>query len=109
MHKHRWSLASNLDEKYFGKHGFHSPQALHRKENTLNLNKLAEIIPTGQTTIDLTSMGYTKLLGTGKLTQALTITIPSFSKSAAEKITSAGGKVITETEEETAQTAEAEP
>ena len=44
-------------------------------------------------------MGYTKLLGTGKITKALTITVPACSKIAAEKITAAGGKLITETEE----------
>ena len=89
-----------MDEKYFGKHGFHSPQALHTKENTLNLNKLDELIAqTGKTTIDLTTMGYTKLLGTGKITKALTITVPTCSKTAAQKINAAGGKIITETEQ----------
>ncbi len=70
MHKHRWSLASNMDEKYVGKHGFHSPQKIHLKENTLNLNKLDEIAQAGQATVDLASMGYTKLLGSGKITKA---------------------------------------
>ena len=60
-----------MDPNYFGKHGFHSPQALHSKENTLNLNKLDEIAQATNTTIiDLTDMGYTKLLGTGKITKA---------------------------------------
>jgi len=101
-----------MPEKYFGKHGFHSPQAIHRKENTLNLNKLNQLTQTlpaqtDKTTLNLTNMGYTKLLGTGKITNALTITIPSCSKSAAEKIKAAGGQIITETEE-TAQTAQPE-
>ena len=107
MHKHRWSLASNMDTPYFGKHGFHSPQAIHRKEAPLNLNKLDQITQTGQTAINLTTMGYTKLLGTGKITKALTITVPACSKIAAEKIQNAGGKIITQTEE-TAETAEPE-
>jgi large subunit ribosomal protein L15 len=99
MHKHRWSLASNMETPYFGKHGFHSPKKIHLIENTLNLNKLDELAQAGQTTINLTEMGYTKLLGTGKITKALTITIPTCSKIAAEKIKQAGGKVNTETEE----------
>jgi large subunit ribosomal protein L15 len=106
MHKHLWSLAANMDEPYFGKHGFHSPQAIHSREKTINLNKLAEITEAGNTNIDLTSMGYTKLLGTGKITKALTIAVAACSKTAAEKIESAGGKVITEAEE--AETAEPE-
>ncbi len=98
-HKHLWSLINNESSDYFGKHGFHSPKALHSKEKTLNLNKLGELIQTDKATIDLTEMGYTKLLGTGKITKALTVTVPACSASAAEKIKAAGGKIITETEE----------
>jgi large subunit ribosomal protein L15 len=98
-HKHLWSLVNNDFPNYFGKHGFHSPQALHTKENTLNLNKLDELSTQTGTTIDLTAIGYTKLLGTGKITRALTITVTACSKTAAEKIKAAGGKVITEAEE----------
>jgi large subunit ribosomal protein L15 len=90
-----------MDEKYFGKHGFHSPQALHSKENALNLKKLDALTQTiDQTTINLTELGYTKLLGTGSITKALTITVASYSKSAAEKIKAAGGKIITKENEE---------
>lgn len=99
MHKHLWSLASNMTTPYFGKHGFHSPQAIHRNERTINLNKLEEIAPSNASTIDLTSLGYTKLLGTGKIIRALTINVSSCSKTAAEKIRIAGGKVKTEAEE----------
>jgi large subunit ribosomal protein L15 len=106
MHKHRWSLVCNMETPYFGKHGFHSPQKIHLKENTLNLNKLEQLAQ-NQTTIDLATMGYTKLLGTGKITKALTITVPAASKIAQQKITEAGGKLITETEE-TAETAKPE-
>ena len=88
-----------METLYFGKHGFHSPQKIHLKENTINLNKLDEIAQTGHAVIDLTSMGYTKLLGTGKITRALTITVPACSKIAEKKIAAAGGKVNTETEE----------
>ena len=103
MHKHRWSLTSNMEESYFGKHGFHSPQALHRKEKTINLNKLDQLTNSTDETINLTEMGYTKLLGTGKITKPLTITVPSASNSAAEKIKAAGGKIITENEEAIAE------
>jgi large subunit ribosomal protein L15 len=99
-HKHLWSQVCNEKIPYFGKHGFHSPQALHSKEKTLNLKQLDALSQTIDTTeINLTALGYTKLLGTGKITQALTITVASCSKSAAEKMKTAGGKLITETEE----------
>ncbi|MGD6809401.1 MAG: uL15 family ribosomal protein [Candidatus Bathyarchaeia archaeon] len=92
-HKHLWSKVVTSEPDYFGNHGFTSPQSLHRKENTLNLQKLTELAETN--TVDLTGLGYTKLLGTGRITKPLTVTVPTCSKSAEEKIVQAGGKVIT--------------
>jgi len=45
-------------------------------------------------TIDLKSLGYTKLLGSGKVTRVLCITTPSASARAIEKVKAAGGDVI---------------
>ena len=56
--------------------------------------------------IDLTELGYTKLLGTGKLTKALTIQVDSASKSAQQKVQEAGGKVILPAEDEVFETTE---
>ena len=90
-----WVVTHEPD--YFGKNGFTSPQSLHRHENTINLKKLEEIARTSQQEkpqINLTALGYTKLLGTGKVTKPLTIQVASYSKSAAEKIKEAGGEII---------------
>ncbi len=92
-HKHLWSKVVTSEPNYFGKSGFTSPQSINRKENTLNLQALGEIAQSN--TVDLTSMGYTKLLGTGRITKPLTVTVPTASKSAQTKIQQAGGKVIT--------------
>ena len=92
-HKHLWSKVVTSEPDYFGKSGFHSPQAIHSHEKTINLNKLDQLAQTNQ--INLTELGYTKLLGTGKITKALTIQIPTYSKTAAEKIKSAGGQIVT--------------
>ncbi|MDR1993492.1 MAG: 50S ribosomal protein L15 [Nitrososphaerota archaeon] len=92
-HKHLWSKVVTSEPDYFGNHGFTSPRSLNRKEVTINIQKLVEIAETN--TVDLTKMGYTKLLGTGKITKSLTITVPTCSKLAEEKVTRAGGKVIT--------------
>ena len=86
MHKHLWSLASNMDTPYFGKHGFHSPQAYTAKKKRLTLTNSTKSLQKDQSEINLTEMGYTKLLGTGKITKPLTITVPACSKTAAEKI-----------------------
>jgi len=100
-HKHLWSYVTAYEPNYFGKHGFTSPQSLRRKEHIINVAKLDEITTTekGKTNIDLTSLGYTKLLGTGKITKPLTVTVPSCSKTAEEKIKKAGGQVLTPSQE----------
>ncbi len=98
MHKHRWSLAANMPTPYFGKHGFHSPQKIHQKQKTINLNQLTDIAQ-NQTTINLTQLGYTKLLGTGKITKLLNINVPTASKTAQQKIKQQGGTItLTQTQ-----------
>jgi len=96
-HKHLWSYVVTHEPDYFGKSGFTSPQSLHRHENTINLKKLEELAVASQQEkppIDLAALGYTKLLGGGKVTKALTVQIPSYSKLAAEKIKKAGGEIV---------------
>ena len=90
-HKHLWSKVVTSDPNYFGKSGFHSPQAIHKIEKTINLQRLDQMATTK--TVNLTEMGYTKLLGTGKITKPLTITVEAYSKSAAEKVKAAGGEI----------------
>ncbi len=101
-HKHLWSYVTTFEPDYFGKSGFTSPQSLNRKESTINLQRLEQLSGThsvekekGALYIDLTSLGITKLLGTGKITTPLTVSVPSCSKTAAQKIARAGGKVQT--------------
>jgi large subunit ribosomal protein L15 len=91
-HKHLWSKVVTSEPNYFGKHGFHSPQAIHRIEKTINLHNLDQMATGAE--VNLTALGYTKLLGTGKITKALTIQVAAASKSAAEKVVEAGGKLI---------------
>ncbi len=106
-HKHLWSYVTTYEPNYFGKHGFTSPQSLSRKENAINLKKLTELSQKfsvekekGKLHLDLTSLGYTKLLGTGKISKALIVNVASCSKSAAEKIKEAGGQVLTSSQEQ---------
>jgi large subunit ribosomal protein L15 len=100
-HKHLWSYVTTYEPNYFGKHGFTSPKSLKRKENAINIAKVDEISAKfstekeGKLYIDLTNLGYSKLLGTGKTSKALIVNVPSCSKSAAEKIKKAGGQVLT--------------
>ena len=90
------------DTKYFGKHGFHSITAT--KTNTINLSTIVQHtqkwVTAGKATneagtikINLTELGYDKLLGTGNTKQKLEITIETASQKAIEKIEKTGGKV----------------
>ena len=96
-HKHLWSWVVTHEPDYFGKNGFVSPKSIHSHEKPINLIKVEEIAqssPIEKPQINLTALGYTKLLGTGKVTKPLTLHVASFSKSAAEKIKEAGGEII---------------
>lgn len=106
-HKHKWSWVQRYDPDYFGKTGFRSPKSLRLRMNVINvgrLDQIAEKISTeeekGMLLIDLESLGFTKLLGTGKVTKPLTVRVTSCSKSAAVKIKEAGGQVLMETREQ---------
>jgi large subunit ribosomal protein L15 len=105
-HKAKWSYVLRFEPDYFGKHGFTSHQSLNRKMNSINVGKLDEIAVEISTEndkgrfIDLQRLGYTKLLGSGQITQPLVVKVASYSRSAAEKIKNAGGQVLSETKEE---------
>jgi len=106
-HKRGWSWVQRYDPDYYGKNGFTSPKSLKQKVNIINVGKLdlvAEKVSVekerGQLFVDLESLGFTKLLGTGKVTKPLTVKVASCSKSAAEKIKEAGGQVLMEAQEE---------
>ena len=103
-HKHLWSKIVTSEPNYFGKHGFHSPQAIHKIEKTINLQKIDQMAVSSE--INLTELGYTKLLGSGKLTKALTIQVKEASKSAQQKVQNAGGKLILSIAEEEFETTE---
>jgi large subunit ribosomal protein L15 len=106
-HKAGWSYVLRYEPDYFGKKGFTSPRSLKHKENIINVKKLEEIAEQFSTekkedkiVIDLESLGYTKLLGTGKVTKPLVVKVSSCSKSAAEKIKKAGGQISIEAEKQ---------
>jgi large subunit ribosomal protein L15 len=91
---------------YFGKNGFTSPRSLRQETRTINVGRLdiiAGTLPVEKggkgNLVDLGGLGYTKLLGSGKVTKPIDVKIPFCSASAAEKIEKAGGRVLVETQE----------
>lgn len=105
-HKHLWSYVLRYEPEYFSKKGFVSPKSLKRKEKIINLGKLDQIAEKialeekeGKFLVDLKKLGYTKLLGAGKVTKSLIVKVASCSSSAAEKIKEAGGELVIESGE----------
>jgi len=110
-HKHLWTYTLKYEPDYFGKKGFKTPQTITGQShpNTINIDQLDQIIEKqtrqkqttkkqGKPYIDLTSLGYHKLLAKGKLTKPALIKVEAYSENAQKKIQEAGGKIITTTE-----------
>jgi large subunit ribosomal protein L15 len=104
-HKHGWTYVIKYEPEYFGKKGFTSPKSLRREVKAINVGELEEIAEkhgkteNGKILIDLEGLGYTKLLGSGRVTKPLIVKVAACSKSAAEKIEEAGGKVLMESQQ----------
>ncbi len=92
------------DPLYFGKHGFIS-KTPKVKINAINVNYLEQHLhkyvfgnlikkEKDSYVIELSKLGYNKLLGDGQVSSKLKITAPYASKSAVEKVTEAGGEVV---------------
>ena len=90
------------NRKYFGKHGFKCPST--QPSNACNLRfieyQFDQLVALGKIkeekgvfVVDLQSLGYTKLLGTGNVTRKYKVLVSSASASGVEKITQAGGEV----------------
>jgi large subunit ribosomal protein L15 len=106
-HKHLWSYVLRYEPDYFGKTGFKTPQGITGESHptTINITQIDQIIDKqtrqkqitkkqGKPYLDLTLLGYQKLLATGKLTKPAIIKINTWSEAAAKKIKEAGGKII---------------
>lgn len=93
MHKHKWSYTVKYDAARFGKRGFKRPVATAKKVKAINLRHL-EALAAGKKKIDLTKIGYNKVLGSGSVDSAMEVIAEAFSKKAIEKIEAAGGKVV---------------
>jgi len=93
--KHRRSHVYKYALDHFGYKGFKPPAAVTAEDTVVNLDYVEKIAAKqGKQELDLTAMGYTKLLGRGKLTKPLTIKIATASAGAKAAVESAGGKLI---------------
>jgi large subunit ribosomal protein L15 len=92
MNKHRVMTRIKYMPKHWGMHGFNRDPSLRNVSVTINVGQLEELA-NGATDLDLSALGIDKLLGTGKVSSALTVTVDSASAKAVEKIEAAGGSV----------------
>lgn len=93
--KHKKSWVVKYAPDYFGRYGFKIPPKAKKSIRAINLKEIDAIAKNiSKTEIDITELGFQKVLSTGKLTQPLTIKAQIFAKKAKEKIEKAGGHAI---------------
>lgn len=101
--KHKWTYVVKYDPHYFGKHGFQRSWA--NRPTTMNVGELdtqiEELITHGvirqESTgyhINLDELGIGKLLGSGRVTKPLRVSVKSWSAATAQKIEAAGGQIL---------------
>jgi len=93
LHKHKWSWLILNDPDHFGRDPFRPPSYYGHPARWLNVGQL-DGIAKGLKTLDLSSMGIDKLLGSGEVAGAYAVKVESFTKKAQAKIEAAGGKIL---------------
>ncbi|MFH1473721.1 MAG: uL15 family ribosomal protein [Candidatus Aenigmatarchaeota archaeon] len=92
-HKKSWMLINEPD--HFGKGGFKIPVGAKKQILAITLKDIDILAKKmKKTEIDVSELGYDKVLSTGKITQPLTIKAKKIVDKAKKKIEEAGGKVI---------------
>ncbi|MEM5872284.1 MAG: uL15m family ribosomal protein [Candidatus Aenigmatarchaeota archaeon] len=92
-HKKSWMLKYEPD--HFGKRGFKVPKKAKKEIKAITLRDLDILAKKlNKTEINLSELGFDKVLSTGNLTQALTIKAKKFTENAKKKIEEVGGKAI---------------
>lgn len=105
LHKSKWTWTVKYDPKHFGKYGFKRPPKSIFRFNPVNIDyldeKSEELVKQGLAQkkndaieIDITDLGYNKVLGKGRVNRPLIIKSPKFSSSAKQKIEEAGGEIV---------------
>ncbi len=79
---------------HFGRDPFRPPRYYSKPKRWVNVGDLESL--SKEKSVDLTSMGIGKLLGSGSVTKAYNVTVGSFTKRAQAKIEAAGGKIAVE-------------
>lgn len=103
--KHKWTYILKYDPAYWKKKGFISTRTLGKKVRIINVGKLDDLADKldfekklerkeKRIFLDLESLGYDKLLGTGEISKPMIIKIASYSEAASRKLEEAGGEIL---------------
>lgn len=104
LHKHKWSYTTTYAPEYFADKGFTPPSArctlaaINVGELEQSLGELTAEgkvkVEDGKYHVDLSSLGYEKLLGGGRVTKPIIVKARFHSESATKKIEEAGGHLV---------------
>ncbi len=102
-HKHKWISTLKYDRDHYGQKGkgFKRPQSVVGQPITINVSQLRLLkerlikdgVEKGGKALDLTALGYDKLLGSGACQGAWEVTVEAATPRAIQKVEEAGGKV----------------
>ncbi|MEM0378780.1 MAG: uL15 family ribosomal protein [Thermosphaera sp.] len=104
MHKHKFLWIVKNAPRWYGKHGFTSPWSVKEEVRAVNVGELDEmarrlveagkaVVENGLVVLNTVEMGYSKVLGRGRVTGKLKVIAEYVSEEARRKIEEAGGKV----------------
>jgi large subunit ribosomal protein L15 len=105
-HKGKWTWMIKYAPDYFGRSGFDLPRATKNVYNCVNIGDIDENIDSllkegiakkekDRISVDVTKLDCEKVLGSGKVSNALSVRARSFSESAIKKIEASGGEAVT--------------
>ena len=109
LDKHKWTYVIKHDPTYWEKKGFVSTKTLNKTVSIINVGKLDDLADKLESEkklerkdkkifLDLESLGYDKLLGTGEIIKPMLVKIASYSEAASRKLEEAGGQILKEKE-----------
>jgi len=107
--KHKWTYVIKHDPTYYEKKGFVSTKTLNKTVSIINVGKLDDLADKLESEkklekkdkkifLDLKSLGYDKLLGTGEIIKPMLVKVASYSEAASRKLEEAGGQILKEKE-----------
>lgn len=96
LHKHKWSWMIVNEPDHYGRDAF-KPPGSHKVSKWMNVGELEGLATgasEGPVSVDLSSLGVEKLLGSGAVKRAFNVKVVAFTENAKKKLEEAGGKIV---------------